>query len=264
MQTLQNLFSINFLFFGVMTNSHSAITSLLKLRKTSVGTRIAVKLPCVCWDWQVNCCVTWGLTADLRSLSAAGWLSSVAVGFWGGRRRLAKLCVAATQLEHNLSLFEVCNLSFKIFWHAQSKALPAQRCLCRGARERWVAAGTARCAIATLQPSQALPLQSARPASASHCISTCCFSPPPQLCPMSAAQQDASVPAQERAWGKWGDASSSLSCKSLCGEWAPKQLSCHVLLAGLHPPRSKEKWEKTRKFHDERWRRDLFRWFRDV
>ena len=37
--------------------------------------------------------------------------------------------------EHNLCLSEVCNLSFKIFWCAQSQALPAECCQCRGAGE---------------------------------------------------------------------------------------------------------------------------------
>ena len=79
-----------------------------------------MKLPCVCWDWQENCCVPWGLVADLhrlRSLSAAEGMAQLSGGgfFGGGRRRLANLRLAATLLEIHLCLFEVCNLSFKIF-----------------------------------------------------------------------------------------------------------------------------------------------------
>lgn len=235
----------------------SHITTPLKLMKTSARTRIAMKLPCVCWDWQENCCITWDLIADLqrlRSPSTAEGMAQLSGGgrFEGGRRTLAKLRLAATLLEHNLCLCEVCNPSFKIFWRAQSKTLPAQCCLCRRAGERRVAVGTAHCAIATPRPSQALPPQSARPASASHCISTCCFSPPPQLCPMSAAQQGAGVPAQERAWGRRGDA--SLSCKSLRGERAPKAAFLPRSPCRTAPTSLQREREKTSKFHDERWR----------
>lgn len=60
-----------------------------------------------------------------------GWLSSEVMACCKG----SKWHLATTCWGHNLCLFEVCNLSFKMFYHTQSQALLSQCC---GASERFL------------------------------------------------------------------------------------------------------------------------------
>jgi len=154
---------------------------------------------------------------------------------------LAKLCLAATR-----SIISVC-LKFVTFPSKFSGVLRARLCQLSAASAEEL--GNCRCAIATLQ---ALLLRRTRPASGSCCVSMGCFSPPPRLCPVSAAQKDANLPAQERAQGKRGD--TSLSCTPLCGERAPAAAFLPRCPCGTAPTSLQREREKTRKFHDEHWR----------